>query len=114
MTSPTRSDRSPSPCVGPPPSAGAISRMDETLPWLGWIDPVDAKIIWLRASGKPWKTICWTVGLQRSTAHVHWLYGLCVITLHLNRQHVPKRRGRQYVIDMVNRSCGAAGCDPKY
>jgi hypothetical protein len=104
----------PQPMRRPPPSAGAISRMDETLPWLGWIDPVDAKIIWLRASGKPWKTICWTVGLQRSTAHVHWLYGLCVITLHLNRQHVPKRRGRQYVIDMVNRSCGAAGCDPKY
>ena len=28
------------------------------------------------SDGKP---ICWTVGLQRSAAHEHWLYALCVI-----------------------------------
>ena len=103
----------PQPMRRPPPSAGAISRMDETLPWLSWLEPTAAKIIWLRASGKPWKTICWTVGLQRSSAHVHWLYGLCIITLRLNQSFVPKRRGKQYVIDMVKAACGAGGVMPE-
>jgi len=91
----------PQPMRRPPPSAGAISRMDETLPWLGWIDPLDAKIIWLRASGKPWKTVCWTVGMARTAAHRHWLYGLCVLAWKLNGRRIPRNRSRLDVIAMV-------------
>ena len=87
------------------PSPAAISRMEETLSWTVGLDPVEGKIIWLRAHGERWKTICWTVGLQRSAAHQHWLYALCVIAWRLNQRHVPKLRSKRYVIDMVRQAC---------
>jgi len=39
----------------PPPSAAAIDRMDMALQWLAWLDADDARIVWLRAGGRPWK-----------------------------------------------------------
>jgi len=68
----------------PPPSAASITRMDEAMQWLLWIDAVDAKIVWLRASRHRWKMICCTVGLGRAAAHEHWVYALHVITWRLN------------------------------
>ena len=82
----------------PPPAPDAISRMEETLSWLAWLDPVDAKIVWLRATGERWKAVCWKVGLARSAAHQHWLYALCVIVLRLNGRKVPSKRSRQFVV----------------
>lgn len=87
------------------PSAAAISRMEETLTWTAGLDPVDGKIIWLRAYGVRWKTICGTVGLHRSAANEHWVYALCVIAWRLNQRTVPKRRSRRYVIDLIRRDC---------
>lgn len=77
----------------PFPSAAAISRMEETLGWTVGLDPLDAKIVWLRASGTRWKEVCWKVGLARVTAHRHWIYALCVIAWRLNGmpQRVPAR-----------------------
>jgi len=86
------------------PSPLAISRMEETLTWTACLDPVDGKIVWMRAHGERWKTICWTVGLQRSAAHEHWLYSLCIIAFRLNRQSVPKLRSRRYIIGVMRRS----------
>ena len=45
------------------PSPQAISRMEETLTWTACLEPMDGKIIWMKAHGDRWKTICWTVGL---------------------------------------------------
>lgn len=87
------------------PNAAAISRMEETLSWTVGLDPIDGKIVWLRAYGERWKTICWTVGLQRSAAHEHWLYALCVIAWRLNQRNVPRLRSRRYVIEMVKGAC---------
>ena len=87
------------------PSPAAISRMEETLSWTVGLDPIDGKIVWLRAYGERWKTICWTVGLQRSAAHEHWLYALCVIAWRLNQRKVPRLRSRRYVIEMVKGAC---------
>jgi hypothetical protein len=83
----------------PPPSPAAISRMEETLGWLAWLEPADAKIVWLRATGERWKAFCWKVGLVRSAAHQHWLYALCVIVLRLNGRKVPGKRSRQFVVE---------------
>ncbi len=85
----------------PPPSPGAISRMEETLEWPKLLEPQDARILWLRAAGERWKTICWKVGLQRSAAHQHWLYGLCVISLKLNRRRFNRNLSKQKVITLV-------------
>jgi hypothetical protein len=30
----------------------AISRMEETLGSIAWLDPIEAKLVWLRASGQ--------------------------------------------------------------
>jgi hypothetical protein len=80
----------------PRPAPDAISRMEETLRWLLWLESMDAKIVWLRASGERWKTVCWKVGLQRAAAHQHWLYALCVVAGRLNgwggRPGTSKRR----------------------
>jgi hypothetical protein len=87
------------PMCRPRPSPDAISRMEETLGWLLWLEPLDAKIVWLRATGERWKTVCWTVGLARQTAHQHWLYALCVISLRLNGRRIPSKRSRQFVVE---------------
>ena len=83
------------------PSPQAISRMEETLTWTACLDPVDGKIVWMRAHGERWKTVCWTVGLQRSAAHQHWLYGLCVISLKLNRRRFNRNLSKRKVIELA-------------
>jgi flavin-binding protein dodecin len=89
----------PPPTMRLRPTAEAITRMEETLDWLKWLEPIDRKVMWLRASGERWKTVCWKVGLQRAAAHEHWLYGLCAITWHLNGHHIPTGVSRRRFID---------------
>jgi hypothetical protein len=83
------------------PSARDITRMEETLTWTAGLDPIDGKIVWLRAHGMRWKRICWTVGLQRSAAHQHWLYALCVIAFRLNGRRYNPNLSMQRVIDLA-------------
>ena len=83
------------------PSPQAISRMEETLTWTACLDPVDGKIVWMRAHGERWKTICWTVGLQRSAAHEHWLYALCVIAFRLNGRRLNRSYSKRKVIELA-------------
>jgi Domain of unknown function (DUF6362) len=82
----------------PPPSAAAISRMEEALGWLHWLEPLDTKIVWLRSSGDRWKGICFKLGLSRSAAHRHWQYALSVIALRLNGRRVSGKRSLGFVI----------------
>jgi len=88
----------------PPPSAAAITRMDQALPWLRHLDPDDAKIVWLRATGEPWKVICWKVGMTRSAAHRHWLFALCVIAWTLNGRSIPRHISK---VDLIARTRAA-------
>ena len=83
------------------PSPAAISRMEQTLGWTVGLDPTDGKIVWLRAHGVRWKTICWTVGLQRSAAHEHWLYALCVIAFRLNGRRLGRNLSKRKVIELA-------------
>ncbi len=73
-----------------PPHPAAIDRMHEAFDWLHWLEPNDARIVWLRAAGERWKSICWTVGLQRSAAHSHWLYAHSLIAWRLNGGRAPR------------------------
>jgi hypothetical protein len=83
----------------PRPSPAAISRMEETLGWLLWLEQLDRKIVWRRAKGDRWKAVCAEVGLTRSAAHQHWMFSLCVISLRLNGRRIPSKRSRQFVIE---------------
>ena len=83
------------------PSPATISRMEETLTWTIGLDPIDGKIVWMKAHGWRWKIICRNVGLQRSAASEHWLYGLCLIALKLNRRRFNRNLSKRKVIEMA-------------
>lgn len=89
----------------PWPSPAAIDRMDETMTWLVWLDPTEARIVWLRASGERWKEVCWKVGLARTAANQHWMYALCVIAWRLNGRRLPRNISRRRVIEQTQASC---------
>lgn len=68
-----------------PPSAGAISRMEETIQWIFFLDDAaDRRIVWLRAARVPWKPICWRLGVSRTTAHYRYRIALMKIVMRLN------------------------------
>jgi hypothetical protein len=56
----------------PAPAPDAIDRMEAAMPWLRWLEPEDAKLVWARAEGTPWKPLCWRFGVSRATACRHW------------------------------------------
>jgi hypothetical protein len=62
----------------------AIDRMDEALAWLGWLDPEERRLIWLRAEGMPWKWITRRLGIGRTTAWQRWTIALLKIATRLN------------------------------
>ena len=78
----------------PPPSAASITRMDEAMEWLNWLEPDDAKLVWRRAERTPWKGICVQLGMSRATAHRHWQYALVVIAWRLNGKRFSSKKAR--------------------
>ncbi|MBF0371616.1 MAG: hypothetical protein HQL52_19440 [Magnetococcales bacterium] len=68
-----------------PPSSEAISRMDEVMEWLRWLEPDDVRLLWLRAERVRWKLIQRRFGLARSTVSAHWKAALFQIVAILNR-----------------------------
>jgi len=82
----------------PWPSLAAIGRMEAALPWLSWLEPEDAKLVWARAEGTPWKMICWRFGISRATACRRWEYGLSLMTWRLNGRKAPAKRSREFLV----------------
>jgi hypothetical protein len=91
----------PRPMRRPCPSPTEISRMDETLGWTVDLEPVDAKIVWMRAFGDRWKHICARFGFSRYSAWERWLYALCVIAWQLNGKPFPKNCSRLQILGKV-------------
>ncbi len=81
-----------------PPSARAIDQMDEALQWLRWLEQEDAKLVWARAEGTPWKSICWRFGVGRTTAWERWVAALCVIAARLNDETLPRQASRRRIL----------------
>src|SRR5215203_4670595 len=73
----------PEPMRLPPPSPAAITRMEETLTWLRWLEAEDAKLVWARSDRTPWKAICWQFGWR------------------LNGRRVPAKRSKQFLVAAV-------------
>ena len=70
--------------LGPPP-ADAISRMEETIQWIFWLEDEDERrLIWLRAERVVWKRICWRLGCGRTKAWQMWTIALLRIVTRLN------------------------------
>lgn len=73
------------------PTPAAIKRMEECFEWLGWIDPEDARIVWLRAEGMRWRQIGIRMGCVRQTAWRRWVAALATIANHLNKNNKSQR-----------------------
>lgn len=68
-----------------PPTPDAISRMEETIQWIFWLDDEEERrLIWLRAERVYWKQICWRLGCGRTKAWQMWTYALLKIVTRLN------------------------------
>ena len=74
----------PSPMRLPPPSCGAISRMEEAITWNRFLERDDAHLMWSRAEGTPWKELCYRFGISRPTADRRYRYALALIAWRLN------------------------------
>jgi hypothetical protein len=90
------------------PTPQAISRMEETFTWLTWLEPDDARIVWLRAEGVRWKPICWRVGLSRAVAWRRWVAALITIANRLNSKYIvtgakARKKGVTAIIDEARR-----------
>lgn len=86
------------------PSPGAIKRMEECFEWLSWLEPDDARIVWLRAEGKRWRQIGIRMGCVRQTAWRRWVAALATIANRLNKQDkigrapaAPKKQAAKHV-----------------
>ena len=88
----------PKPMRRPPPSAAAITRMEETITWNRFLERDEAHLMWARAEGTPWKHLCYRFGISRPTAHRRYEYALSVIAWRLNGRQVHHRRGRRFVV----------------
>jgi hypothetical protein len=68
-----------------PPTAEAISRMEEVLDWIFLLEnEEERRLVWLRAERVYWKQICWRLGCGRTKAWQMWTYALLKITTRLN------------------------------
>jgi hypothetical protein len=77
-----------------PPTPDAITRMDEALQWLCWLEPDQARLIWLHAEGMPRKMICAKVGMSRMMAWRVWMAALMTIAsmVNINRKPVEPKQ----------------------
>jgi hypothetical protein len=66
----------------------AISRLEQTFEWMTWIGIDERKLIWKRAANADWKSICWELGCNRSTAWRKWNIALKKIAKRLNFQNL--------------------------
>jgi len=75
---------------GPPsrrpvsPTPAAITRADESVMWLLWLDEVARRIVWGRASGIPWRRLEDMDGRSHMTLRRIEAAGLEVLCRHLN------------------------------
>ena len=87
------------------PTARDIQRMEDCIGWLAWLDPEDARIVWLRAERVRWRQVCIRAGVVRSTAWRRWAASLLTIAKHLNtmeksgrKPNAPKRVADRNVV----------------
>lgn len=60
-----------------------ISKMEETLQWIMWVDIPERKLIWKRAAGVPWKAIISETNRSRTTLWTQYKLALSQIAERL-------------------------------
>jgi len=67
----------------------AVTKLDQTFEWMSWVTIEERKLIWKRAAKIGWKTICWDLGCNRSTAWRKWSIACTKIASRLNAKQNP-------------------------
>ena len=68
-----------------PPSALAITRMEECLEWVMWLEEEEERhVVWMRAQNICWKLICRKIGYGRTKAWQIYCCALLKIVTRLN------------------------------
>ena len=67
-----------------PPQPDAITRMDEVLEWLLWLDKDQSRLVWLHASGMARKKICTVFGMSPGKVWRMWAAALMTIASTIN------------------------------
>ena len=67
-----------------PPSAEAITRMDEVMDWLRWMGPDQVRLVWLRAGRVPWRMIGVRYRVSINTVRSMWVSALATVAANLN------------------------------
>lgn len=49
-----------------------ITRMEETLTWITWVNHGERNLIWLRAYRTPWRAIARETGFPKTSAQRYW------------------------------------------
>lgn len=68
-----------------------VSKMEEALQWIIWVDIPDRKLIWKRAAGVPWKAIIADTNLSRTTLWTQYKLALTQIAQRLDGMGVVPR-----------------------
>ena len=53
-----------------------ITRMEETLTWVHWVNHGERNLLWLRAYGVSWRGIARRTGFPKSSAQRYWRMAL--------------------------------------
>lgn len=54
------------------PTEEALDDMRAAIAWLGHLEPEEAELVWLRASGQPWRYVSQKTGCVRPKAWSRW------------------------------------------
>ena len=65
-----------------------ITRMEETLSWIAWVNPGERRLIWLRAYRVPWRAIARETGFPKTSAQRYWEVALGKIARRLEAERV--------------------------
>jgi len=68
------------------PSGAAIDRMDESLPWLGWLEQKIRQVVWARVNDASWWVVAGRARKSERTVQTWYRQGLETIAERLNRR----------------------------
>jgi Domain of unknown function (DUF6362) len=63
-----------------------VTRMEETLSWIIWVNHGERNLIWLRAYRTPWRAISRETGFPRTSAQRYWQGALIKIAQRLEQE----------------------------
>ena len=63
-----------------------ITRMEETLTWITWINQGERNLVWLRAYRTPWRVIARETGFPKTSAQRYWHGALLKIAARLEQE----------------------------